>query len=118
MGRFFDILLRRSPEPTKPFKPLKPSAPAAKCPTTGSPFQAARVVAGPKSCLAAKAAHNHPVLARDAKALPLRDCTMSGECTCRYVKLSDRRGGDRRALSSDARWSWYSGVERRLRKRR
>jgi hypothetical protein len=117
MTRFFDILLRRSPGPAKLAKPVKPTAPA-KCPTTGSAFQAARVVAGPRSCLAAKAVHNQPVLARDAKALPLRDCSMSGECTCRYVKLSDRRGGDRRALSSDARWSWYSGVERRLRKRR
>ncbi|MGA1496955.1 MAG: hypothetical protein ACO38Y_04010 [Steroidobacteraceae bacterium] len=51
--------------------------------------------------------------------LPLRDCTMTDTCACKYLKDKDQRRGEDRRFSGHAFSAiYYSGPERRKGPRR
>jgi hypothetical protein len=53
----------------------------------------------------------------EAPMLPLADCTRPAQCKCKYKKWEDRRQDDRRALDSGIASQYYSGNEKRARRR-
>jgi hypothetical protein len=76
--------------------------------------RAVSVVCGGRSCDAAKALKGKRRLMLQAMALPLKDCTMSATCKCRYQRYGDRReDDDRRTPGSTARAAMYGIKERR-----
>ena len=83
-----------------------------------SDFRAAYVIPGPSCCAAVTTVVERPWLLREAPQLPLAYCTRSGECACRYQKVSDRRQNtiDRRLLAERklvASGAWQSDERRR-----
>lgn len=76
--------------------------------------RAVSIVCGGGSCGAATALKGKRQLMSQAVALPLKDCTMSATCKCRYQKYSDRRDeDDRRSPGSTVRGALYGIKERR-----
>jgi hypothetical protein len=55
------------------------------------------------------------VLASHAPSLPMPNCSMPGECRCRFKKYVDRREDEqgRRFRYSQERSAWYAGGQRR-----
>ena len=77
-------------------------------------IRAVSVVCGGRSCAAAAALKGKRRLMSQAVTLPLKDCTMSATCKCRYQKYGDRReDDDRRTPGSTARAALYGIKERR-----
>jgi hypothetical protein len=77
------------------------------------PFQAIAIFQGIRSCEMAAKFSEHRFLAKDAPRLPLPGCTMTGQCTCRYLKFKDRRSGQRRILNFGLAAQMFTGRERR-----
>jgi hypothetical protein len=83
---------------------------------TAAPNYASATIVAPASCCAAvQAVANQPFLATRAPLLPLRDCTMPGQCQCRYQKATDRRDEDagRRGDANSLQAAWFRDRERR-----
>jgi hypothetical protein len=78
-------------------------------------YHSVSVLTGAPCCKAAAGVRGRKFLSSEAPALPLTDCTMPGQCKCRFQKHSDRRSGDddRRLLGSSQRSVWYGGEEKR-----
>lgn len=70
-------------------------------------------------CQAAKDLHDRRFTTSSVPMLPLRDCTLSDSCACKYLKDKDQRRGEDRRFSGHAFSSiYYSGPERRKGPRR
>jgi hypothetical protein len=106
-------LLTKTPLNDSARKPA-PKA-AAKSMAAGKDYRAAAVVPGIKCCLAAKTSVGKRSLFQDAPRLPLANCTMPTNCSCRFKKASDRRDGDRRQIGVSETGRWFAGPENRKR---
>ena len=89
----------KKPAPTPGLKPQKP----------GSDFRAVSIASGGVCCAAAKSAAGAQHLMRKAPRLPLEQCTMPANCSCKYRKASDRRDCDRRLFGGLATNRWFNG---------
>jgi len=77
-------------------------------------FGAVEIQARQGACEAANRLRGRRYLAKEAPALPLPDCT-SPQCSCAFVKLSDRRTDDRRIEHSGLGASLFLANNRRNR---
>ena len=59
--------------------------------TAPEKFPAVTIVTGTDRCQAVGAVEGVRILAIDAPALPMPDCTMPASCRCRFKKHMDRR---------------------------
>jgi hypothetical protein len=109
-------LLIKSPRNDSARKPA-PRA-TAKPATAAKDYRAVSVAPGIKYCLAAKTGVGKLHLFRDAPRLPLANCTMPTNCSCRFKKASDRRDSDRRQFGVSETGRWFAGPENRKRGRR
>jgi hypothetical protein len=76
--------------------------------------RAVSIVCGSRSCGAATALKGKRRFMMQAVTLPLKECTMSDACKCRYQRYSDRReDDDRRTPGSTQRGALYGIRERR-----
>ena len=95
----------------------KPPTPETNRPRATPPppqFPAVSIKPGRPACEAALAAAEQRTLVREARKLPLADCTMHGQCACSFVKHSDRREGDeRRVFGWDGTHDWHGDNNRR-----
>jgi hypothetical protein len=66
-------------------------------------------------CAAAKKTPGKRYLLREAPRLPLADCTMPINCSCKFRKHADLRYSDRRALGAIEASRWLAASERRRR---
>jgi hypothetical protein len=78
-------------------------------------FPAVSVVAADRCCHAARLLQGVRLLAAEATQLPLPECTMPGECRCRFEWHSDRRANeeDRRGNAGRAGEVRFPGGDRR-----
>ena len=78
-------------------------------------FAAVTIVARGPCCREVSSLRGTKLLAHQAPALPVCDCTMPAECRCRFQKYSDRReeDTDRRFHYGNDRTAWYAGAQRR-----
>ena len=93
----------------------KKPAPSArsKAPRAGGDYRAVSIASGTECHAAAKDSAAKRYLLREAPRLPLADCTMPANCSCRFRKHADRRDGDRRVLGETETTRWFAGSERR-----
>jgi hypothetical protein len=95
----------KKPAPTAPVKPA----------TAGKDYRAVAVAPGLKCCSAATALAGKSFLSREAPRLPLANCTIPANCSCKFKKAADRRDGDRRELGPSETGRWFAGPENRMR---
>lgn len=81
----------------------------------GGDYRAVSIALGVKCCLAAKDIVGKRYLLRDGLRLPLPDCTMPTNCSCKFKKDLDRRDGDRRQIGATETNRWFAGPEHRKR---
>jgi hypothetical protein len=86
-------------------------------PSGAGDFRAVKIAPSVLCCGAAMQTAEKSYLLREAPRLPLMGCTMPVNCSCRFRKTADRRGGDRRLLGAGTS-RWYMGVENRQREGR
>jgi hypothetical protein len=92
----------------------KPAGNAApKPPSASNDFRAVLVTPGNSGCFAANAIADKRFLFREAPRLPLVDCTMAPDCSCKFKKLSDRRDRDRRESGETEANRRFTGPENR-----
>ena len=56
----------------------------------GNPYHAVSIERGANACAAARATDNKRFLSYAAPMLPLRECTQSSACQCRYAHHADQ----------------------------
>jgi hypothetical protein len=97
--------------------PAKKPAPSAGSKPSNNRGEYRAVSLAPSStcCAAAKDAPGKRYLLREAPRLPLADCTMPTNCSCKFRKHADLRDVDRRALGATETSRWFAGSERRKR---
>jgi hypothetical protein len=97
--------------------PTKNPAPGAgsKPSDTGRDYRAVSLAPGGVCCVAAKKTPGKRYLLREAPRLPLVDCTMPTNCSCKFRKHTDLRDSDRRALGAIEASRWLAASERRKR---
>ena len=76
-------------------------------------FRAISVAPSLECCAATRDTVSKRYLWREAPRLPLPGCAMRSNCSCKFIKHSDRRDGDRRLLGGKATNQWFTGDERR-----
>jgi hypothetical protein len=78
-------------------------------------YAAVTIVTGSKHCAAVKRLEGTRILAAQAPTLPVPDCTMPGQCRCRFKKYVDRRedAEGRRFKFGQELGAWYAGGQRR-----
>jgi hypothetical protein len=78
-------------------------------------YPAVTIVTGTDCCGAVSALEGMRILATAAPRLPMPNCTMPGQCRCRFKKYVDRRDDDqgRRFKYGQERGAWYAGSQRR-----
>lgn len=92
----------------------RPATSLATTASIPSLYRAVSIVHTGKCCQIAKDIGQKRFLAREAPPLPLPECALSGECTCRFRKHEDRRQNDeRRGPGLTTSGIWYAGPERR-----
>ena len=98
-------------------KPAKTPGPntVAKPPTARADYRAVSVAPGNSCCAAANAIAGKRYLFREVPRLPLVDCTMAPNCSCKFKKASDRRDGERRQIGVTETGRWFAGPENRKR---
>lgn len=93
------LVWRRRPAPVRHPPRGQASVPGRKAKAPGAPaaprYGAVEIQARNTACEAARSLGGRRFLANEAPALPLPGCT-AAQCTCAFVKLSDRRTEDRR----------------------
>src|SRR5665213_2552618 len=96
-------------------QPAKKHAPngAPDGPNSGGSYRAVSLAPSLMCCKAATHAMGKRLLAREAPRLPLRDCTMPKNCTCKFRKNADRRDCDRRLFGAEETSRWFVGTESR-----
>jgi hypothetical protein len=77
-----------------------------------SRFHAVTVVAGPKSCAAARTLRDQRFLSREAPSLPLKGCNCL-QCDCHYEHYEDRRKVGRRARDLGVAIDGFDGSDKR-----
>jgi len=82
---------------------------------TSSKYPAVTVVMPAKHCEPVGALEGMRILATHAPRLPMPNCTMPGQCKCRFQKYVDRREDEqgRRFHYGQERAAWYAGGQRR-----
>jgi hypothetical protein len=95
--------------------PLKKSAPSVRPArlNAGGDYRAVSLEPSPKCQAAAKHGAGRRYLLRDVPRVPLADCAVPANCSCKFCKHADRRDGDRRLLGPVKTTRWYPGSERR-----
>jgi hypothetical protein len=91
-----------------------PAAPRAK---TGGRFGAVQIRPRGNACRAARLLEGHRFLAKNAPALPLRECT-AARCACTFSKLPDRRSDGRRLDHGGLSAQLFVAMSRRKRRDR
>lgn len=83
--------------------------------STNKKYPAVTIAPGARRCPAVEALVDVRILATHAPSLPMPNCTMPGECRCRFKKYVDRRDDNegRRFSYGQERGSWYAGGQRR-----
>jgi hypothetical protein len=76
-------------------------------------FRAVSLAPSLECCAATKDATAKRYLWREAPRLPLPGCALGSTCSCKFIKHTDRRDGDRRLLGGNATNQWFTGSERR-----
>jgi hypothetical protein len=95
-------------------KPAPPPAPAVHRPAASGPdFRGVIISSSATCCAAARDSAGTRWLMRNAPRLPLPECSIPEGCQCKFKKVSDRRGSDRRLLGGTAMNRWYGGTEHR-----
>jgi hypothetical protein len=109
-------LLRKTPRDNPAKKPARktPAKPA----TAGKDFRAVSIAPGSASCAAANAIAGKRYLFREVPHLPLVDCTMAPNCSCKFKKVSDRRDRDRRQINPAEPTRRFAGPDNRKNGRR
>ncbi|HKE96871.1 MAG TPA: hypothetical protein VKB34_21365 [Povalibacter sp.] len=102
------ILLSRL---TRRRAPANPPAPVSR-------FQAVALYRGVQACARAMELCDQRFLLRDARPLPLPECTMPHRCECRYLRFKDRRAGARRLTGFGASRVRVEPERRKLKGRR
>jgi hypothetical protein len=87
----------------------------AKPATAGKDYRAVSVAPGMNCCAAAHDNVGKYFLLRDGPRLPLANCTMPANCSCKFKKALDRRDGDRRIFGTSETGRWFAGPENRKR---
>lgn len=106
--------LRGGKRPGDDRNPLRASAARSVDSGANYPFHAVSIKPGLLCCQRASKLRGIRFLSRAAPSIPLPQCEMGKECTCRFEKHNDRRrGGDRRLFGSEPDGRYYSGNERR-----
>jgi hypothetical protein len=79
-------------------------------------YSAVTIVARGPCCRAVADMEGKRLLSSRTPLLPVPDCTMPGECRCRYQKYLDRREDDdgRRFRFGNEGAAWYAGKQRRI----
>jgi hypothetical protein len=83
----------------------------------GGRFGAVQIRPRGKACRAAHLLAKHRFLAKDAPALPLRECT-AARCACTFSKLPDRRTDGRRLDHGGLTASLFLAASRRQKRDR
>lgn len=97
----------------------KPAPGAGRKPSNaGGDYRAVSFAPSIECHAAAKSAAGQRYLLREAPRLPLADCTMPANCSCKFRKHADRRDSDRRLFGTAESSRWFAGSERRKRGRR
>lgn len=76
-------------------------------------FRAVSLAPSLECCAATKDAASKRYLWREAPRFPLPGCATKSNCSCKFIKHTDRRDGDRRLLGGKATNQWFTGSERR-----
>src|SRR5262245_49565648 len=105
--------LAARPDP-QPVPRLGAPAPRAKL---GGRFSAVQIRPRNGACRAAQLLQGHPFLAKDAPALPLRECKAE-RCSCTFSKLPDRRSDGRRLEHGGLSASLFLATNRRKKRDR
>ena len=95
-------------------RPNPPPAPRTK---VGGRFSAVQIRARGGACRAAQLLQGHRFLAKDAPALPLRECK-AARCSCTFSKLPDRRSDGRRLEHGGLSASLFLAMNRRKKRDR
>lgn len=95
-------------------RPAQPRAPRAK---VGGRFSGVQIRPRHGACRAAQLLQGHRFLAKDAPALPLRECK-AARCSCTFSKLPDRRSDGRRLEHGGLSASLFVAMNRRTKRDR
>jgi hypothetical protein len=76
-------------------------------------FRAVSLAPSLDCCAATKDMKSRRHLWREAPRLPLPGCAMRSNCSCKFIKHTDRRDGDRRLFGGNVNSQWFAGSERR-----
>jgi hypothetical protein len=98
-------------------RPPQPKTRVAQPSKAGGRFGSVQIRTRGGACGAARALEGQRFLAKDAPSLPLSDCT-SGQCSCSFTKLSDRRTDGRRLEQGGLSASLFIATNRRTRRDR
>jgi hypothetical protein len=94
-----------------------PEPPPARRAKLGGRFSAVQIRPRSGACRAAQLLQGHPFLAKDAPALPLRECKAE-RCSCTFSKLPDRRSDSRRLEHGGLSTSLFLAMNRRTKRDR
>ena len=83
----------------------------------GGRFSAVQIRPRNGACRAAQLLQGHPFLAKDAPALPLRECKAE-RCSCTFSKLPDRRSDGRRLEHGGLSATLFLAMNRRTKRDR
>jgi hypothetical protein len=112
------LVQRRRPAPDRQPTRGRAPVPGRKTAATGQPasprYGAVEIQARHAACEAALKLRGQRYLANEAPALPLAGCT-AAQCSCAFVKLSDRRTEDRRLEHAGLSASLFLASNRRAR---
>src|SRR5262245_4535878 len=97
--------------------PPRSNAAAAPRAKLGGRFSAVQIRPRAGACRAAQLLQGHPFLAKDAPALPLRECKAE-RCSCTFSKLPDRRSDGRRLDHGGLSASLFLAKNRRTKRDR
>jgi hypothetical protein len=95
----------------------RPDAPPARRAKVGGRFSAVQIRPRSGACRAAQLLQGHPFLAKNAPALPLRECNAE-RCSCTFSKLPDRRNDGRRLEHGGLSASLFLAMNRRTKRDR
>src|SRR5271155_1516455 len=73
----------------------------------GGDYRAVSIAPGAHCHAVAKDTAGKRYLLREAPRLPLGDCTMGANCSCKFRKHEDRRDGDRRLFGESENQRWF-----------
>jgi hypothetical protein len=116
MLKALKALFRKTPRVNSAPKPARTVM--AKSAVSRQDYRSVSVKPGVKCCSAANDILGRSYLFREAPRLPLANCTMPTNCSCKFKKASDRRDADRRQVGVTETGRWFAGPENRKRRGR